>query len=95
VRLVALPAGLAIVAVLVFFGLVRPAVKTALVARPAQLARPGTRLDAVVDDQTPYPPALAAPTVQRQIEGAKALAKDNPAAVAGIVRGWVGGKEAA
>jgi flagellar M-ring protein FliF len=95
VRLVALPAGLAIVAVLVFFGLVRPVVKTALVARPAQLARPGTRLDAVVDDQTPYPPALAAPTVQRQIEGAKALAKDNPAAVAGIVRGWVGGNEAA
>ena len=40
-------------------------------------------------------PALAAPTLQRQIEGAKALAKDNPAAVAGIVRGWVGGNEAA
>ena len=95
VRVVALPAGLAIVAVLVFFGLVRPAMKTALVARPAQLARPGMRLDAVVDDQQPYPPALAAPTVQRQIEGAKALAKDNPAAVAGIVRGWVGGSEAA
>ena len=29
-----------------------------------------------------------------QIEGAKALAKDNPAAVAGIVRGWVGGQAA-
>ncbi len=95
VRGVAVPAGLAIVAVLVFFGLVRPAVKTALVARPAQLPRPGARLDAVVDDQPAYPPALAAPTVQRQIEGAKALAKDNPAAVAGIVRGWVGGNEAA
>jgi flagellar M-ring protein FliF len=95
VRAVALPAGLAIVAVLVFFGLVRPAVKTALVARPAQLPRPGMRLDAVVDDEPAYPPALAAPTVQRQIEGAKALAKDNPAAVAGIVRGWVGGSEAA
>jgi flagellar M-ring protein FliF len=95
VRVAALPAGLAVVAVLVFFGLVRPAVKTALLARPAQLSRSGTRLDAVVDDQPPYAPALAAPTVQRQIEGAKALAKDNPAAVAGIVRGWVGGGEAA
>ena len=61
-------------------------------ARPAQLARPGTRIDAVVDDEQSY--QLAAPAYLRQIEGAKALAKDNPAAVAGIVRGWVGGGEA-
>jgi flagellar M-ring protein FliF len=76
---------------------VRPAVKAALVARPAQLPRPGMRIDAVVDDEQSYPtPAIAAPpTTLRQIEGAKALAKDNPAAVAGIVRGWVGGSEAA
>jgi flagellar M-ring protein FliF len=69
-------------------------VKSALVARPAQLPR-GTRIDAVVGDEPSYPQALGAPTVLRQIEGAKALAKDNPAAVAGIVRGWVGGGEAA
>jgi len=94
VRAAALPAGLAIVAILVFFGLVRPAVRTALVARPAQPPR-GSRIDAVVGDEPPYPQALGAPTVLRQIEGAKALAKDNPAAVAGIVRGWVGGSEAA
>ena len=49
----------------------------------------------MVDEEPAYPPALGAPTVLRQIEGAKALAKDNPAAVAGIVRGWVGGGEAA
>ena len=53
------------------------------------------RIDAVVDDEQSYPPALGAPTAMRQIEGAKALAKENPAAVAGIVRGWVGGSEAA
>ncbi len=95
IRAAALPAGLAVVAVLVFFGLVRPAVKTAFVPRPALLQRPGTRIDAVVDDDEPaYPPQLAAPAYLRQIEGAKALAKDNPAAVAGIVRGWVGGGEA-
>ena len=93
VRAAALPVGLAIVALLVFFGLVRPAVQAALVARPAQLPR-GTRIDAVVGDEPSLPPALGAPTVLRQIEGAKALAKDNPAAVAGIVRGWVGGGEA-
>ncbi|MGZ5824289.1 MAG: flagellar basal-body MS-ring/collar protein FliF [Hyphomicrobium sp.] len=95
VRAAALPVGLAIVAILVFFGLVRPAFKAALVARPAQLPRPGMRIDAVVGDEQSYPPALGAPPVMRQIEGAKALAKDNPAAVAGIVRGWVGGGEAA
>ena len=95
IRAAALPLGLALVAVLVFFGLVRPAVKSTFSARPAQLPRPGTRIDAVVDDEPAYPPQLAAPAYLRQIEGAKALAKDNPAAVAGIVRGWVGGSEAA
>jgi len=97
VRAAAMPVGLAIVAVLVFFGLVRPAMKAALVARPArpgQLARPGSRLDAVVDEEPAFPQAIGAPAVLRQIEGAKALAKDNPAAVAGIVRGWVGGESA-
>jgi flagellar M-ring protein FliF len=94
IRAAALPLGLAVVAVLVFFGLVRPAVKSTFSARPAQPGRPGSRIDAVVDDEPAYPPQLAAPSYLRQIEGAKALAKDNPAAVAGIVRGWVGGGEA-
>jgi len=95
IRAAALPAGLTLVAILVFFGLVRPAMKNVFVAPPAQLARPGTRIEAVVDDEQSYPaPALAAPAYLRQIEGAKALAKDNPAAVAGIVRGWVGGESA-
>jgi flagellar M-ring protein FliF len=95
IRAAALPAGLTLVAILVFFGLVRPAMKNVFVARPAQPARPGARIEAVVDDEHSYPaPALAAPAYLRQIEGAKALAKDNPAAVAGIVRGWVGGESA-
>ena len=59
-------------------------------ARRRSRRGPGTRIEAVVDDEPSYPPpALAAPAYLRQIEGAKALAKDNPAAVAGIVRGWV------
>ena len=98
VRAAAMPIGLAIVALLVFFGLVRPAMKAALAPRPlrqAQLQRPGQRIDAVVDDESTMPAMLGQPAVLRQIEGAKALAKDNPAAVAGIVRGWVGGGEAA
>jgi flagellar M-ring protein FliF len=98
VRAAAMPIGLAIVALLVFFGLLRPAMKAALAPRPlrqAQLQRPGQRIDAVVDDESTMPAMLGQPAVLRQIEGAKALAKDNPAAVAGIVRGWVGGGEAA
>ena len=69
-------------------------VKNTFSPRLAQPGRPGARIDAVVDDEPAYPPQLAAPSYLRQIEGAKALAKDNPAAVAGIVRGWVGGGEA-
>jgi flagellar M-ring protein FliF len=99
VRAAAIPAGLGLVALLVFFGLVRPAVKTVTAARP-QLSGPGqrtgTRIDAVVDDENSFAsvPALPPPAYLRQLAGAKALAKDNPAAVAGIVRGWVG-REAA
>ena len=93
-RAAALPVGLALVAEIVFFGLVRPAVKSTFAAQRTSPARAGTRIDAVVDDEPAYPPQLAAPAYLRQIEGAKALAKDNPAAVAGIVRGWVGGGEA-
>ncbi|MGZ5131037.1 MAG: flagellar basal-body MS-ring/collar protein FliF [Caldimonas sp.] len=90
VRAAALPAGLAVVALLVFFGLLRPAVKSAFAPR---LPAPGTRIDAVVDDAQTFE-ALPAPAYLRQLEGAKALARDNPAAVAGIVRGWVGSRAA-
>jgi len=34
--------------------------------------------------------ALAAPRMVGQLESAKQLARQNPAAVAGILRGWVG-----
>ncbi len=94
VRAAALPTALALVGALVFFGLLRPAVKTALA--PPRLTRTATRIDAVVDDEQTFdqPPALAPPAYLKQLEGAKALAKDNPAAVAGIVRNWVGGAAA-
>lgn len=88
-RSLAVPAGLALIGMLVFFGLVRPALKAAL-AKPAAPA-PGATLTAVVDDPQDLP-ALPAPRSVAQLVGAKALAKDNPAAVAGIVRGWVNGE---
>jgi flagellar M-ring protein FliF len=87
-RSLAVPAGLVIVGLLVFFGLLRPALKVALAApRPAA---PGAALTAIVDDANELP-ALPAPKSVAHLVGARTLAKENPAAVAGIVRGWVNG----
>ena len=88
-RSLAVPAGLALIAILLFFGLVRPALKAALAPPPPPA--PGATLTAVVDDPQVLP-ALPAPKSVMQLASAKALAKENPAAVAGIVRGWVNGE---
>ena len=92
-RSLAVPAGLALVAMLVFFGLVRPALKAALAPPLALASQPGSTLTAVVDDPQDLP-ALPAPKSVEHLAAARTLAKDNPAAVAGIVRGWVNGDAA-
>jgi flagellar M-ring protein FliF len=89
VRTLALPAALSLVALLVFFGLVRPGMKAMLAARPR--LQPGANLDTVENEQTALP-ALPAPASQAHLEGAKTMARQNPAAVAGILRGWVDGQ---
>lgn len=99
-RAAALPAGLAFIAALIAFMLIRPAVKTLTAPPPPP---PGTQVSEVVDDATALPApdsvealALEAPSVQAgQLERARALAKQNPAAVANIVRGLMSGEEAA
>ena len=95
-RAAAVPAALGLVALLVFFGMIRPAMKAALAPPPAPA--PGTQLNAVVDDDTALPgaalPALAAPRSNQHLQGARALAKENPAAVANIVSNWVSGEAA-
>lgn len=92
-RAAAVPLALAFVALLVFFGLVRPALKASLVpAKPATTA--GNNLQAVVDDPQDLP-ALPAPKSAAHLTGAKALARDNPAAMASIVRNWVSGETVA
>jgi flagellar M-ring protein FliF len=92
-RAAAVPAGLALVALLVFFGAVRPALKAAFA--PAAAPAPGSNLNAVVSDAEllPVPARLEAPKMSEQLIGARVLAKENPAAVASIVRGWVSGSE--
>jgi len=96
-RAAAVPAALALVAMLLFFGMVKPALKAALVALPAPGAAatsgPGSTLTAVVDDEQSLP-ALPAPRSSEHLAGARALAMENPAAVASIVRDWVNGEAA-
>ncbi len=110
IRAIGIPAGLALVGILVFFGLIRPAARTAFAPPSPRLPAPGERLDAVVggDDAlldsngngsnaigANAVPQLAPPAYLKQLEAARALARDNPAAVAGIVRNWVAGHKAA
>jgi flagellar M-ring protein FliF len=91
VRASAVPAGLTTVALLLVFAVVRPALRQ--IEPP-----PAPKLDVVADEQEKLPapevevidatPAKA----ELQLAGARGLAKQNPAAVANIVRGWVSGE---
>jgi len=91
------PGALALVALAIVFGLVRPAV-TAVLAPPAPAL--GSRIDEFVGgNPTPsapqgHLPALAAPQQAERIEAARALSRQNPAAMAQLVRGWVNGEPA-
>ena len=97
VRAAATPAALAVVALLVAFVLVRPVLRAAQPPRLPEQAALGRTLDAVVADDESLPgvpaggmqPAVEPPRSTLQLEQARRLARDNPAAVAGIVRGWV------
>ncbi|MFO1336651.1 MAG: flagellar basal-body MS-ring/collar protein FliF [Burkholderiaceae bacterium] len=99
VRAGAVPGALALVALGLIFGVIRPALRPAVVVEAAGDKR-GQQVDAVVDDGAVLPgeaelPKLEAPRENRKLEGARQLAKDNPAAVANIMREWVSGEVAA
>jgi flagellar M-ring protein FliF len=92
------PAGLTLVALAILFGLVRPAVMAAIAPAVDPNAK-GQQLDAVVADANELPmdalpELLEAPQMARKLEHARQLAKDNPTAVANIVRDWVNGESA-
>lgn len=93
----AAPVALALVALVIVSRLLKPAA-SALFA-PQQLLPPerGSQVDEVVDDgvaaSSPVLAALQAPRDQEKVVAVRALAKQNPAAVAHIVRGWVNGGE--
>ena len=94
-RSFATPGALVLVALLVLFGLVRPGLKA--VTAPPPALPPGSKLNAVADETPALPMqvALPAPRAAEQLESAKQLARQNPEAVAGILRSWVGSDQAA
>ena len=93
----AAPLALALVALVIVSKLIRPAL-TAVLAPPPPAA-PGSQLNEVVADATELQApalqaALPAPGQTDRAEAARLMARNNPAAVAHIVRGWVNGETA-
>jgi flagellar M-ring protein FliF len=94
-KTLAWPVGMVLFALLVLFGLVRPAL------RPPKLnaeAVEGTGLNAL-ENENPERPALSAPGKSNEprpeelrLEEARTLARENPMAVANILKTWVNGE---
>lgn len=93
----AAPVALALLGLIIVFALVKPAL-SAMFAPPAPA--PGAQVNELVGDGPTLegaalaPPALESPASQQRLQTARRLAKENPAAVASIVRGWVNGETA-
>ncbi|HEX5373158.1 MAG TPA: flagellar basal-body MS-ring/collar protein FliF [Aquabacterium sp.] len=92
-RTLVVPGAMTALALIVVFGAIRPAINA---AKPPP--SDDKRLHAVVDDAQELPglsndqevlPALGAPTLDSRLDAARKLAKENPVAVANIVRSWV------
>lgn len=92
------PLAFVAIALIAVFGMIRPAIKAAA-AKPVAEEKPET-VDEVVDDAELLPgadgmPRLEAPVHNEKLDRARALARDNPVAVANIVRDWMAGETAA
>ena len=97
------PVGAVLFAALVLLGLVRPALKRAPVEKVNAVPVPGGQLDAL-EAETPERPALPSPAKkdaaavatpeQLRLEDARVLAKENPMAVANILKTWLNGEPA-
>lgn len=101
-KTLAWPVGAVLFAALVLMGLVRPALKASgAAAAPRAIPVAGGQLDAV-ESETPERPALPAPAnknevlpatpEQLRLEEARVLAKENPVAVANILKTWLNGE---
>lgn len=106
IRAAAVPLALVAVALIAVFGMVRPAMRAANPPVPTEAEL--QKLNAVVDDTHLLPgevigasarvihnglPALEAPASNDKLERARQLARENPIAVANIMRAWMAGDE--
>lgn len=104
-RTLAVPAALTLAALIVVFGAIRPAIKAARPEPPSEteVTRLNAVVDdpnelpgeaelppgmIMGPDGKPVP-ALEAPLVDQRLESAKGLAKENPAAMATLIRSWM------
>jgi len=101
------PVGLVLIGMIVLFGMVRPGLKAIASAKPVAQPATGNQLNALVSDTNERPGlpspqgganALPAPSQevpeQARLEGARQMARQNPVAVANIVKTWVNGDAA-
>jgi flagellar M-ring protein FliF len=103
-RSFAWPVGLVVMALIVLMGFVRPGLKAWASSRPPApppLMDAAPQFSALIAD-TPPRPSLPSPEQAQQeameqmrIEDARRLARQNPAAVANIVKNWVHGNQPA
>ncbi len=95
VKTAAAPLALALVALFIVTKLIRPAIVAATAPPPPP--EPGSNVDEVVEDEAALPApavlqALEGPTVDPRLEAARTMARENPVAMANIVRGWGSGE---
>ena len=97
VRSLAAPLAFALTGLALVLGVIRPVLRDLRAPAPRADDAP-RRIDARVDDAAELPALGADPAVagagagaEARLEGARRLARSNPAAVAQIVRGWVNG----
>ena len=92
-----MPAASVLIALIAVFGMIRPAIRAAVPPAPPEPAPES--VSEVVDDTELLPgpdglPRLEAPLHNEKLDRARALARDNPVAVANIVRDWMAGETA-
>jgi len=90
------PLAFVAIALIAVFGMIRPAIKAAAAPPPEEKAE---TVDEVVDDAELLPgpdgmPRLEAPLHNEKLDRARTLARENPVAVANIVRDWMEGQSA-
>ncbi len=102
-RSFAWPVGMFLFGALVLLGLVRPALKTMAAGAPLRPIAAGGQLDAL-EAEAPQRAALPPPVrstdpvpptaEQLRLEDARVLTRENPMAVANLIKGWVNGDSA-